>query len=235
MFSELWFSGLLALAGGVGFQDYLLGALQWIDGLGWAGLLTFVGLYALATVAFVPGSALTLGAGAVFGVLKGTLAVLVGATLGAILAFWVGRYVARDWVQRRLAGRAAFTAIDRAVAKAGFTVVPLTRLSPVFPFNLVNYAFGLTGVSLQDYALGSVGMVPGTLLYVYVGSLVGDLAYLGTAQAPVNPGLQWTVRLIGLGATLAVTLSITRMARQALAQATAAANTPSNGDGTSMD
>jgi uncharacterized membrane protein YdjX (TVP38/TMEM64 family) len=221
--------------GSVGFQDYLLGALQWIDGLGWAGLLTFVGLYALATVAFVPGSALTLGAGAVFGVLKGTLAVLVGATLGAILAFGVGRYVARDWVQRRLEGREAFTAIDRAVAKAGFTVVLLTRLSPVFPFNLLNYAFGLTGVSLRDYALGSVGMVPGTLLYVYVGSLVGDLAYLGTAQAPVNSGLQWTVRLIGLGATLAVTLSITRMARQALAQAAAVANTPSNGDGTSMD
>jgi uncharacterized membrane protein YdjX (TVP38/TMEM64 family) len=234
MFSGLWFSGLLVL-GSVGFQDYLLGALQWIDGLGWAGLLTFVGLYALATVAFVPGSALTLGAGAVFGVLKGTLAVLVGATLGAILAFGVGRYVARDWVQRRLEGREAFTAIDRAVAKAGFTVVLLTRLSPVFPFNLLNYAFGLTGVSLRDYALGSVGMVPGTLLYVYVGSLVGDLAYLGTAQAPVNSGLQWTVRLIGLGATLAVTLSITRMARQALAQAAAVANTPSNGDGTSMD
>lgn len=235
MFSGFWFSGPLALVDGVGFQNYLLGALQWIDGLGWAGVLAFVGLYALATVAFVPGSALTLGAGAVFGLLKGTLAVLVGATLGAILAFWVGRYVARDWVQRRLAGREAFTAIDRAVAQAGFTVVLLTRLSPVFPFNLLNYAFGLTGVSLRDYALGSVGMVPGTLLYVYVGSLVGDLAYLGTAQAPVNPGFQWTVRLIGLGATLAVTLWITRMARQALAQAAAAANTPANGDGTSMD
>lgn len=216
----------LALADAVGVQDFWVHALQWIDGLGWMGVLAFIGLYALATVAFVPGSALTLGAGAVFGLIKGTLAVLVGATLGAILAFLVGRYLARDWVSHRLEGRDAFAAIDQAVAKAGLKIVLLTRLSPVFPFNLLNYAFGLTGVSLRDYTLGSVGMVPGTLLYVYIGSLVGDLAQIGTAQAPVNPGLQWTARLIGLGATLAVTVYITRIARQALAKAGAAASHP---------
>ncbi|MEB3290873.1 MAG: TVP38/TMEM64 family protein [Leptolyngbya sp.] len=231
--AALLFPGLLALTEGLGLQGHLLEALQWIEGLGWVGVLAFIGLYALATVAFVPGSALTLGGGAVFGLLKGTLAVFIGATLGAILAFWVGRYLARDWVRRQLEGREAFASMDQAVARAGFKIVLLTRLSPVFPFNLLNYAFGLTGVSLRDYALGSVGMLPGTLLYVYVGALVGDLAYLGTDQARVNLGLQWAVRLIGLGATFVVTLVITRIARQALAQAAAAA--PSNGDGTSMD
>ncbi|WP_198805211.1 TVP38/TMEM64 family protein [Leptolyngbya sp. BL0902] len=218
------FPAPLAIADGAWLQNYLVEALQWIDGLGWTGVLAFVGLYALATVAFVPGSALTLGAGAVFGLVKGTLAVLVGATLGAILAFLVGRYLARGWVSRRLEGRDNFAAIDQAVAASGFKIVLLTRLSPAFPFNLLNYAFGLTGVSLRDYALGSVGMVPGTLLYVYIGSLVGDLAQIGTAPAPVNPGLQWAARLVGLGATLAVTVYITRIARQALIKAGASSS-----------
>lgn len=203
----------------LGPPEWIWNALHWIEGLGWMGLFAFVGLYGVATVACVPGSVLTLGAGAVFGVLKGTLAVLMGATLGAILAFGVGRYLARGWVSRRLEDRDAFVAIDQAVAKAGLKIVLLTRLSPVFPFTLLNYAFGLTGVSLRDYTLGSVGMIPGTLLYVYLGSLVGDLAQLGTGQPPVNLGLQWTVRLLGLVATLAVSLTVTRLARHALAQA----------------
>lgn len=206
------------LAPGLALQDLMVNALQWIEGLGGIGILAFILIYIVATVAFVPGSALTLGAGAVFGVVMGTLYVLVGATLGSIVAFWVGRYLARDWVSRRLEGRRNFAAIDQSVARAGFKIVLLTRLSPAFPFNLLNYAFGLTGVSLRDYTLGAVGMIPGTLLYVYLGSLLGDLAQIGTANAPVNPGLQWIVRLLGLGATLAVTLYLTRIARQALAQ-----------------
>lgn len=205
-------------APGLALQDLMVSALQWIEGLGGIGILAFILIYIVATVAFVPGSALTLGAGAVFGVVMGTLYVLVGATLGSIVAFWVGRYLARDWVSRRLEGRRNFAAIDQGVARAGFKIVLLTRLSPAFPFNLLNYAFGLTGVSLRDYTLGAVGMIPGTLLYVYLGSLLGDLAQIGTANAPVNPGLQWTVRLLGLGATLVVTLYLTRIARQALAQ-----------------
>jgi uncharacterized membrane protein YdjX (TVP38/TMEM64 family) len=89
-------------------------------------------------------------------------------------------------------------------------------LSPVFPFNLLNYAFGVTGVSLQDYVLGSIGMIPGTILYVYIGSLVGDLALIGTATQPDNPLLKWTIRAIGLIATIAVTIYITRIAKKAL-------------------
>lgn len=202
--------------GGFSPQDWLLSALGWIDSLGVVGGLAFIVIYIVATVAFLPGSILTLGAGVVFGVGLGSVYVFVGATLGAIAAFLVGRYLARDWVSRKIEGNTSFSAIDQAVAKEGFKIVLLTRLSPVFPFNLLNYAFGLTGVSLRNYALGSVGMIPGTIMYVYIGSLAGDLARLGTESPSANPAAQWAIRIIGFVATVAVTVYVTRVARQAL-------------------
>lgn len=199
-------------------QDWLRQALHWIDNLGLAGGLVFIALYIAATVAFLPGSILTLGAGVVFGLVLGSLYVFVGATAGAIAAFLVGRYLARAWVSKKIEGNPKFAAIDRAVAREGFKIVVLTRLSPVFPFNLLNYTFGITGVSLKDYALGSVGMIPGTILYVYLGSLAGDLARVGTTNQPGNSTIQWAIRLVGLIATVAVTVYVTRIARQALAE-----------------
>src|SRR5690606_28498352 len=113
------------------------------------------------TVLLIPGSALTLGAGALFGVFWGTVYASTGATLGATCAFLIGRYLARDWVAARIARRPAFVAIDRAVAEEGWKIVGLTRLSPIFPFVLLNYAFGLTRVSLRDYVFASwLGMLP---------------------------------------------------------------------------
>lgn len=197
-------------------QVWLRDLLQWIDGLGLLGGLAFIGIYVIATVAFLPGSILTLGAGVLFGVGLGSLYVFVGATLGAIAAFLVGRYLARGWVSRKLEGNQKFRAIDTAVSQAGFKVVLLTRLSPVFPFNLLNYAFGITGVALKDYALASIGMLPGTILYVYIGSLAGSLARLGTAEQPTNSTLQWAIRILGFVATVAVTVYVTRVAKKAL-------------------
>lgn len=204
----------------VGFnpQDLLRSALQWIESLGIIGGIAFIAIYIIATVAFLPGSILTLGAGVVFGVLLGAVYVFVGATLGAIAAFLVGRYLARGWISKKIEGNQKFAAIDKAVAKEGFKIVLLTRLSPVFPFNLLNYAFGITGVSLKDYALGSVGMIPGTIMYVYIGSLAGDLARIGTESQPTNPTIQWAIRIIGFIATVAVTVYVTRIARKALAE-----------------
>jgi len=198
-------------------QALLLQALAWIEGLGLVGGIAFMGLYILATIAFVPGAALTLGAGVIFGVVLGSIYVFVGATIGAVLAFLVGRYLARDWVSRKLARSPKFAAIDAAVAKAGFKIVLLTRLSPVFPFNALNYAFGVTGVSLRDYTLGSIGMLPGTVLYVYLGSLAGDLARLGTANHPPPSLVQWGTWILGLVATIAVTVYATQLARRAIA------------------
>ncbi len=204
--------------GGVGFnpQELLRQALQWVESLGVVGGLAFIAIYVVAAVAFLPGSILTLGAGVVFGVLLGTVYVFIGATLGAIAAFWVGRYFARGWISQKIAGNQKFAAIDKAVARDGFKIVLLTRLSPIFPFNLLNYALGVTGVSLKDYALGSIGMLPGTMMYVYIGSLAGDIARIGTDSQPTNPTIQWAIRIIGFIATVAVTLYVTRVARKAL-------------------
>lgn len=199
-------------------QDWLRHGLEWITSLGTVGALAFIALYILATLAFLPGSILTLGAGVIFGVIQGSLYVFVGATLGAILAFLVGRYWARDWVAHKIASHRRFQAIDEAVGREGFKIVVLMRLSPVFPFNLLNYAFGITSVPLKDYALGCIGIIPGTILYVYIGSLAGSLALLGAEGPPSHSAaLQWTIRLLGFVATVAVTVYITRIARQALA------------------
>ncbi|WP_026732151.1 TVP38/TMEM64 family protein [Fischerella sp. PCC 9605] len=199
-------------------QEWLRNALQWIDSLGTFGAIAFIALYIIATVAFLPGSILTLGAGVVFGVVWGSLYVFIGATLGAIAAFLVGRYLARGWVAKKIADNKKFAAIDRAVGREGLKIVLLTRLSPIFPFNLLNYAFGITDVSLKDYFIGSVGMIPGTIMYVYIGSLAGNLAMIGTQTQPTNPTVQWAIRIIGFIATVAVTLYITRIARKALEQ-----------------
>lgn len=199
-------------------QALLQSALQWVDSLGVFGGIAFVGIYIVATIAFLPGSILTLGAGVVFGVVLGSIYVFVGATLGAIAAFLVGRYLARGWVSQKIAGNQQFAAIDKAVAEEGFKIVLLTRLSPVFPFNLLNYTFGITGVSLKDYALASIGMIPGTMMYVYLGSLAGDLARIGSSTQPTNSTVQWIIRVVGLVATVAVTIYVTRIARQALVE-----------------
>jgi uncharacterized membrane protein YdjX (TVP38/TMEM64 family) len=197
-------------------QEIFRSALQWIDSLGSGGAIAFITLYIIATIAFLPGSILTLGSGVVFGVIWGSLYVFIGATLGATAAFLIGRYLARDWVAQKIAGNKKFAAIDSAVGKAGLKIVLLTRLSPIFPFNLLNYALSITGVSLKDYFLGSVGMIPGTIMYVYIGSLAGNLARIGTESQPTNPTIQWTIRIIGFIATVAVTIYITRIARKAL-------------------
>ena len=224
-FSWKWLSILLVVVGLVvaarSFLDVhglLTGTLRLVDDLGPWGPVLFVLLYVLATVLFVPGSILTLGAGVLFGVVRGSLLVSVAATLGATAAFLTGRYFAREWVSEKIQGNSRFEAIDRAVAEEGWKIVGLTRLAPVFPFNLLNYAFGLTRVSLKDYVLASwIGMIPVTVLYVYVGSLVGDLATLGTGQRSRTLA-EWISLVLGLMVAGGVTFYITRIARRALEQ-----------------
>ncbi len=205
-----------ASTGGFNPQELLRNALEWIDGLGAVGAIAFMLIYIVATVAFLPGSILTLGAGVVFGVVLGSIYVFIGATIGAALAFLVGRYFARGWISKKIAGNDKFAAIDRAVGEEGFKIVLLTRLSPVFPFNLLNYGLGVTGVSFKDYVLASVGMIPGTIMYVYLGSLAGNIATIGGAEQPTNPTITWAIRIIGFIATVAVTLYVTKVARKAL-------------------
>lgn len=189
---------------------------QWVAGLGVWGPVVFILGYIVATVAFIPGSILTLAAGAIFGLVRGTMYVFVGATVGSILAFLVSRYFARSAIERKLAGNRKFDTIDRAVGAKGLKIVLLLRLSPVFPFNLLNYGLGLTKVRLRDYAIASVGMLPGTFLYVYYGKLAGDVAAVaGGVEVSKGPAY-WTVLILGLVATIVVTTIVTRIARKAL-------------------
>jgi uncharacterized membrane protein YdjX (TVP38/TMEM64 family) len=193
-------------------QSWWASVSQWIDSLGYLGPVVFVPTYVIATVAFIPGSVLTLGAAAVFGFGWGLLWVTIGANLGANLAFLVGRYLARDAISKQIEGNGRFEAIDRAVESEGWKIVGLTRLSPAFPFNLLNYAFGLTKVRWIEYSLATlVGMLPGTILFVYIGSL-GKLA----AESDKTSSAQFVLTIVGLLATIAVTTLITRRARQIL-------------------
>jgi len=186
--------------------------LEWIDQFGIWGPVLFVFFYALAAVLFIPGSALTLGAGALFGVVKGSILVSFASTLGAALSFLIGRYVARDWVAKKVEEHPKFKAVDEAVGREGWKIVVLTRLSPIFPFTFLNYAYGLTKVKFTPYLLASwIGMMPGTVMYVYIGSL----ARLGV-QAEKASNAQIAMRIVGLLATIGVTIYITKIARKAL-------------------
>lgn len=192
---------------------------EWVGELGFWGPAVFIASYALAVVAFVPASLLTLGAGAIFGLLGGVLYVFAAATIGSALAFVVSRYLARSAVERRIAGSPKFAAIDRAVGRDGRKIVFLLRLTPVIPFNALNYALGLTRISLADYLVASIGMIPGTVLYVYSGKLAGDVAVLaGDPSIARGPGY-YAIAVLGLIATVALTTVVTRIARRALAEA----------------
>lgn len=205
----------IIVAKALNIQLLLQQSLIWVKKLGTIGPIAFIIIYNLATILFIPGSVLTLGSGVLFGVFWGSIYVFIAATFGATFAFLIGRYLSRDWVCKQIAKYPKFQAIDRAVAREGWKIVFLTRLSPLFPFNLLNYALGITQVSLKDYIFGSIGMFPGTVMYVYIGSLAGDIAMIGT-QKPTNPILEWTIRIIGFVATVAVTVYVTRIARKAL-------------------
>ncbi|HJY81751.1 MAG TPA: TVP38/TMEM64 family protein [Candidatus Binatia bacterium] len=188
----------------------------WVNSLGIWGPVVFILGYAVATVAFVPGSLLTLTAGAIFGLGRGVLYVFVAAVLGSSAAFLVSRHLARAMIEQRVAGNTRFAAIDRAVSAQGRKIVFLLRLSPVFPFNLLNYALGLTNVQFVDYLIASVGMIPGTLLYVYYGKLAGDVAALAGGAAVEKGAAYYVVLVLGLVATAVVTTLVTRVARRAL-------------------
>jgi uncharacterized membrane protein YdjX (TVP38/TMEM64 family) len=204
-------------------RDVLASFLEWVEGLGAWGPLLVGAAYVPATVLFVPGSLLTLGAGALFGVVVGTIAVSLGSTLGSTAAFLVGRFFARDWVAAKVAGNPKFAAIDAAVGEQGFKIVLLTRLSPAFPYNMLGYMYGITRVKLHHYVLASwIGMLPGTVLYVYLGALAGTVAKVAAGDAPEGgeaETLRWVFYGIGFLATLAVTVVITRVAARAMREA----------------
>jgi uncharacterized membrane protein YdjX (TVP38/TMEM64 family) len=190
--------------------------------MGVAGIFIFIVVYAAATVLLAPGSILTIGAGLAFGLWQGFLAVSAGSTLGAALAFLVARFIARSRVEAIAKGSDKFRRIDKAIGKEGAKLIFLLRLSPVIPFNISNYFYGLTSVKFWPYVLASwIGMMPGTFLYVYIGT-VGQAAVSAAAGGEVvERGWQyWTFVSVGLAATVTVTVWVTKIARDALQKTT---------------
>ena len=192
-------------------REWIEGFRGWIEGLGALGVAVFVGLYTVVTVVLGPAWALTLVAGLVWG-LWGVPLVLGSATLAACVAFLIGRHLARDRVVGLVDRDDRLVALKSAVDKEGWKVVGLMRLSPVFPFGLQNYLFGITGIPLLPYALATfVGIAPGTALYVYIGSL-------GSAGGEGGGPLRWVLLGVGLLATAAVVWLVTKRAKAELAE-----------------
>lgn len=187
---------------------------DWVRDLGLAGAFIFIAVYALAAVLFLPGAIFTIAAGLVYGIAGGTVVALAGATLGAGLAFLVARYLVRGRIEEFARKHRKFGAIDKAVGDEGWKIVGLLRLSPLIPFNVSNYFYGVTSIGFWPYLLAScLGMLPGTLLYVYLGA-IGQAGLEGGKQG-YSP-LQWTFLGLGLVATIAVTVFVSRVAKKAL-------------------
>ncbi len=201
----------------VSINEQLQKILDYIAGLDpiWAPVV-FIGLYILATIFFIPGSVITLAAGVLFGVRWGSVYVSIASVVGASLAFLIGRYFARGWVRKKIDSRPKFKAVDNAISREGAKIVLLLRLSPLFPFNFLNYGLGVTKIPFWKYVGASwLGMLPGTILYVYIGSLFKNLAELAGGEREKTT-TEWVMYGVGLLATLAVTLYVTRVAKKAM-------------------
>jgi uncharacterized membrane protein YdjX (TVP38/TMEM64 family) len=182
-----------------------------IQALGTLGVLLFIVVYAVACVLIMPVTLLSLAAGATYGLSSGFIYVTIGANLGAAAAFLLGRYFVRKTVQEKLDKYPRFSALDRAIAERGWQIVLLCRLSPVFPFNMLNYFFGLSQVRFKHYVIATlVGMLPSSFLFLYIGSLAGDI---NRADSDV---VTFSLRILGLLATLAATLYIAGIARRSI-------------------
>ena len=180
---------------------------------GTRGVVAYAVVYALCAVLFVPASVLSLGAGALFGLRLGVLVVMAGASGGALLSFLLARTLLRERVRHSIGGKPGFLALDRAIAREGSRIVLLVRLSPVFPFTWVNYAFGVTAVRTVPYLLATIaGILPGVIAFVYAGHAAGSAA-AGTSALTV------ALRTLGAVATLVVTILLARIARRAIREA----------------
>jgi uncharacterized membrane protein YdjX (TVP38/TMEM64 family) len=188
----------------------------WVASLGPWGPLAFIAGYSIAPVIFAPAFLLTIAAGAIFGFVQGVIYVMIGATIGATLAFLTGRYLARQFVEGLLRREPRLQIIDRAVERHGFRLVALLRMSPAVPFVLLNYALGLSRVKLLDYVAASIGMLPVVAMYVYTGKVAGDLATLASGTAQPRGPLYYATIGLGFVSTVAVTIFVTRIAKQAI-------------------
>lgn len=202
------------------FRRWAIDLVRWVADRGASAAIVYAVIYVGAAVTLLPGSALTLGAGFVYGVGWGTVIVLPAAWTASLAAFLIARRYMHGAVQRRVEGHARFAAIDRAVARAGFKITLLLRLSPLVPYGLLNYALGATSVRARDYALATaIGMLPGTVLYVYLGSLITTATALGRSED--RSWLYWLGGAVTIGVAVALTIIGRRELGRELAEVSA--------------
>ncbi len=200
-------------------KQWAISFVEWMHGQGAVAIVIFAVAYVVAAVLLLPGSALTLGAGFVYGAVWGTLLVIPASVAAAVIAFALSRRLGRTWVAARVQRSPKFAALDRAIGRAGFKITLLVRLSPIFPFGLLNYALGVTEIRFRDYFIATaIGMLPGTIAYVYLGSLVTSATELGS-----DAGRSWLYWLGG-ALTIVASIAITAIARSALRRELAQAN-----------
>lgn len=216
VFAALMLALFAAAAYFVPFAEWTTSLAERARRTGALGVAMFFVAYVVATVAFLPGSLLTLAAGFAYGSIWGLAIVSPASVAGATAAFLLGRTLLRDWAVRKTSDSARLRAIQRAVEREGFKLVLLLRLSPLLPFNVLNYALSLSNVRLSTYvAASALGMLPATALYVYLGSLAPTAARLSTA-AERGGSSRTFLYAAGLAATIAVVFIATRAARRAL-------------------
>lgn len=197
------------------WTEWMTRSMEWVEQSGWVGWLWFIVIYTLTCVFFLPGSVLTVGAGAIYGFWGGTLLVSISNLVGAVVNFLTSRYLIRGWLQRRLASKRKYQALDHAIAEDGWTIILLSRVSPILPHSVVSYACGLTRISLTKYAIASwIGFIPISAAYSYAGAFLGKFA---RAKAGMQHGGEsWIFYGLGLLVTIVVTVWSTRFAARAL-------------------
>ena len=198
----------------MGLTELLHHSMEWIERSGWIGVAWFIVLYTLTCVFFLPGSVLSIGAGAVYGFWFSTALVTISSTVGAMVNFLTSRYLARNWMRRKLSHSAKFRALEKAVSTEGWRMMLISRMSPIVPHSLVSYAAGLIRISLWKFSLASfLGFIPQSAAYTYVGAVVGKALRTSAGTSPHDPVI-WTFYCLGLVATFAVTVLTTRIARR---------------------
>lgn len=199
-------------------EQHVLRLLQWLETLGWPALVWFALIMALVVVLLLPGVLFTTGAGFVFGLLQGTVVVVVGTSLGATLAFLIARHLLGARARRFILSKPWLHVLNRGLGSRGFRVVLLTRLVPFFPGKVSNYIFGVTQVPLRDFVCASaLGFIPFSLHNVYLGSIAADIATLGSRNAERTP-LEWSVYGVGFILTVGAVLYLNRLASRLLAE-----------------
>ncbi|MCO1335893.1 TVP38/TMEM64 family protein [Microbulbifer sp. OS29] len=207
--------GALSLLFYFDLDDRVIELMQWLNDRGWQTSLLFILVVAAAIIFLLPGVIFTMGAGFVFGVIKGTLLVLAGTVLGATLAFLIARYLLGEKPSRWVMSHIKPATVGEVIRREGWQMIMLTRLVPLFPFKLSNYFFGLTPVRLRDFILGNaLGVIPLTLHNVYIGSIAADLTSLGKVEG--RTPVQWGFYIAGFALAVIALIGLTRMARRAL-------------------